>query len=308
MALVNTKLVCVVGGSGQIGQRVTQVFAARGRPVVCTYYRNQQQGSERLDAADAEAVLRLMRRLQPSLIVNSVNAQGGTDACEMDPELARRAHVETARNLVDAARSVGARFVQISTDYVFDGQTGPYSEAEVPAPLSRLGQAKLDAERYAMAHVPDALVVRTSFVFSWAPQIRTKNFVMHILQHSEQGTTLRVPTDQMGNVTYAPNFAAALVELVELGVSGCFHLAGTTWCSKYDWARRVVEYFGLRPDLIQGVPTRELRQVGPRPLRSGLRLEKVQRVLKRTKLLSLEEGLTEMKRERDSAEVPVGVR
>ena len=298
--------VLIVGGSGQIGQRLAMACHARGWPVVGTCYRNPQPGGIALDATDGAQVRRVVQRLQPWLIVNSVNAKGGTDACEADPALAKRAHEETARHLVDAAAAVQARFVQISTNLVFDGHAGPYAETDLPRPLSQLGHAKLRAERDAMERLSEALVVRTSFVFSWTPNSATKNFVMQLLDNDHRGTVMRVPTDQMGNVTYAPNFAQALVELIEQGQAGLFHVAGTTRCSKYEWALRVAERFGLNPALIQGVSTQELGQRGPRPLQAGLRLDKIQAVLRRTRLLSLEDSLADMEREMTGARQPVG--
>ena len=273
-----------------------------------TFYGNPQPGGLALDATDGAQVRRIVQRVQPWLIVNSVNATGGTDACEADPTLAKRAHEETARHLVDAAAAVQARFVQISTDYVFDGTAGPYAESDAPRPLSQLGRAKLRAERYAMERLPDALIARTSFVFSWTPNSSTKNFVMQLLENDQRGTVMRVPTDQVGNVTYAPNVAEVLVELVELGSAGLFHVAGTTRCSKYAWALRVADAFGLNRALIQGVATAELGQAGPRPLQSGFRLEKVQAVLRRTRLLSLDESLAAMEREMAGTRTPVGSR
>lgn len=289
--------VLIVGGSGQIGQHLAEAFRAAGQPVVSTWCRNEQPGQYQLDATDRNRVMQLVAELKPAWSVNSVNAQGGTDACEADPDLATRAHVETARNLVDASRAVGAGLIQISTDYVFDGHAGPYGETDPPAPLSRLGHAKWLAEQYALEQVPEALVVRTSFVFSWAPLVRTKNFVMQVLDHQARRRPMRVPTDQVSNVTYAANFADALVELVALGARGIYHLAGRTRCSKYDWAVRVVDFFQLDRGLIEGVPTAALGQQGPRPLQAGLQLEKAQALLRRTRLWSLEEGLADMERQ-----------
>ena len=300
--------VLIVGGSGQIGERLRRVFSAHGQAVVPTSYRSTQPGAVTMDATDRVQVMEVVTHVDPWLIVNSMNARGGTDACEADPGLAQGAHFESARHLIDAARGVGARFVQISTDYVFDGRAGPYREDAIPAPLSQLGRAKLQAEQYALAQLPDALVLRTSFVFSWAPHAASKNFVMQLFEHDQTGSMIRVPIDQVGNVTYAPNFAQALVELVELGARGVYHVAGTTRCSKAEWALRVADYFHLHRALIRGVSTQELAQPGPRPLASGFCLDKVQAVLKRTRLLSLDEGLAEMAREMELSPTPVGAR
>ena len=286
--------VLIVGGSGQIGGCLARLLRDRGRPGVPTYLRHPIAGGVELDAGNPAQVVNVIARTRPSLIINSVNAKGGTDACELDPALARRSHFESAKSLIDAARQSGAGFVQISTDYVFDGRDGPYAEDAVPKPLSQLGRAKLEAERYALAQVRGALVARTSFVFSWTPDSATKNFAMQILEADAAGQELRVPTDQVGNVTYAPNFAEALIELIDGGASGVYHVAGVTRCSKHEWAARMAQWFELSRVRLRGVTTAELGQAGPRPLSSGFSLEKAQAKLSRTRLYSLDDGLQAM--------------
>ena len=286
--------VLVVGGSGQIGQQLVRIFGQDGWPVVGTYCRNESPGLVHLDAAEDQQVSELFDRIKPAVVINAVNSPGGTDACEQDPDLAERNHFGSGRRLADAAQRCGAKFVQISTDYVFDGRSGPYSETDEATPLSRLGQAKLRLEEYLLNNVSDALIVRTTFVFSWTPESNTGNFAMQIFDTNRNGKTMNVPVDQVGNVTYAPNFSQALAELVQKGHSDLYHLAGTTRCSKYDWALALTDFFGLDPDLIRGVTTQQLAQSGPRPLEAGFVLEKAQSVLE-TQLLSLPDSLSEMK-------------
>lgn len=291
----------VVGGSGQIGQQLVRLLARSGRTVVGTYFRNTSPGLVQMDASNGQRVMDLFAEVRPTLVINASNAQGGTDACELDPDLAERYHFGNGRNLAEGARQYGARFVQISTDYVFDGAAGPYAEIDLPRPLSRLGQAKLRLEEYVLHNVPVPLVVRTSFVFSWTPESRTKNFVMQIIESHRERRPMKVPLDQVGNVTYAPNFSEALLEMNRMGLTGLYHVSGTTRCSKYDWAMKVVEDFELDPDLILGVTTPELGQAGPRPLQSGFVLDKVQRALQKTRLMSLKEGLEDMKQQMRAA-------
>jgi len=286
--------VLVVGGSGQIGQQLVRILGQDGWPVVGTYCRNRVPGLVNLDAAEDQQVSEIFDQVKPSVVINAVNSPGGTDACEQDPALAERNHFGSGRRLADAAQRCGAKFVQISTDYVFDGQSGPYSETDSANPLSRLGQAKLRLEEYVLKNVSNALIVRTTFVFSWTPESKTGNFAMQLLENNRQGNTMKVPVDQVGNVTYAPNFSQALLELIRMGHSGLYHLAGTTRCSKYEWALTMTDFFGLDPALIQGVTTEDLAQPGPRPLQAGFILDKAQSALT-TPLLSLQDSLSDMK-------------
>ena len=287
----------VVGGSGQVGVQLLRLLGQSGHTAVGTYYRNPLPGMVQLDASDGRQVNDFFARTAPALVINAVNAEGGPDACEVDLDLAERYHYGSGHNLAVSALEYGSLFVQISTDYVFDGEGGPYSETDATRPLSRLAQAKLRVEEFTLKHLPMALIVRSSFVFSWAPRTKTMNFVMRILDNHRNGLSMKVPVDQIGNVTYAPNLAEALLELHELGLTGVYHVAGTTRCSKFDWAMRVVEFFGLDPTLIDGVTTTELRQTAPRPLESGFVLDKARDALRRTRLMSLDESLADMKRE-----------
>jgi dTDP-4-dehydrorhamnose reductase len=282
---------------------LVRLLARFGRTVVGTYFGNPSPGLVQMDASDEQRVMDLFAEVRPTLVINASNAQGGTDACELDPSLAERYHFGNGRNLAEGARQHGARFVQISTDYVFDGKAGPYRETDTPSPLSQLGRAKLKLEEYVLSKVPDSLVVRTSFVFSWTPESKSKNFVMQLIDSHHSRRPMRVPSDQVGNVTYAPNFSEALLEMNQIGLTGLYHLAGTTRCSKYDWALKVADILELDAGLIQGVTTAELSQPAPRPLQSGFVLDKVQAALRRTQLISIEAGLADMKRQMAGAKV-----
>jgi len=249
-----------------------------------------------LDASNAQQVKNLFSKCKPVIVVNALNAAGGTDACEKNPSLAEQYHYSTGVNLIDNAIQYDARYIQISTDYVFDGKYGPYAETDIPNPISHLGRAKLKLEKYIQKSMSNALIVRSSFIYSWAPDSKTKNFLMQIFDCSSRNVPMRVPVDQVGNVTYAPNFADALVEMILSECSGLYHLAGATRCSKYDWATKVVDVFGLDRNILLPVSTKELKQVGPRPLESGFILENAKSVLKKTHLMTLEEGLSDLQK------------
>jgi len=288
--------ILIVGGSGQVGQQLIQSFRKYGHNVNATYYQNKKANMLPLDASNAQQVKNLFSKCKPVIVVNALNAAGGTDACEKNPSLAEQYHYSTGVNLIDNAIQYDARYIQISTDYVFDGKYGPYAETDIPNPISHLGRAKLKLEKYIQKSMSNALIVRSSFIYSWAPDSKTKNFLMQIFDCSSRNVPMRVPVDQVGNVTYAPNFADALVEMILSECSGLYHLAGATRCSKYDWATKVVDVFGLDRNILLPVSTKELKQVGPRPLESGFILENAKSVLKKTHLMTLEEGLSDLQK------------
>lgn len=197
-------------------------------------------------------------------------------------------NVEGTANLVRAAGEAGARLVYFSSDYVFDGRDGPYTEDDTPNPISVYGEAKLAAERFIQEHLPDHLIVRVTVVYGWERQ--GKNFVMGLIRRLSQGEMMRVPGDQIGSPTYADNLVAAVLELAAHGQRGVFHVAGSELMDRYTFACLAADTFGLDRAGLLRVTTAELGQRAARPLRAGMKIDKVRSVV-RTPLLAPAEGL-----------------
>ena len=181
------------------------------------------------------------------------------DGCERDPARAYSSNLEQPLNLARAAPKVGARFVYFSTDYVFDGRGGPYTEDSPTHPLSVYGHAKRDAElALADAMGGRQLTVRTSWVFG--PERQGKNFAYQLLRNLAEGKPTVCPSDQVSSPSYAPDVAAAVVRLVEEDVSGMIHVAGPEVIDRVEFARAIALAFGHDTRLIIGKPTAELAQ------------------------------------------------
>ena len=287
--------VLVVGGSGLIGQYVLKAIGPDAEVAIGTYFRHRRPGLLSLDASDPGQVAAVFDEVRPTVVINAAGMQGGTDACEREPELAMAYYFGNPRNLAAACRRHGSRLVHISTDYIFDGRAGPYREDAHPNPISVCGQVKWKAESYVSNVLTDSLIIRTTFVFDWDPLTETPNFIMQMIRQLRKREYFRAPVDQVGNPTLAGNLAEAIKELLAQGATGVFNLAGITRCSKYDWTVAAARCFGLNASLIRGVTTDELGQVAARPLQAGFILDKALSVLD-TSLLSLPEALEVMKR------------
>src|SRR3954451_13877517 len=183
----------VVGGSGQIGGWLLRVLGERGAEAVGTYATVAYPGLERLDAADLAASAAWLRDRRPDVVFYPAGFTW-VDGCERDPARARAANVEQPLNLARASAGVGSRFVYFSTDYVFDGLDGPYTEASPPRPLSAYGRAKLEAEDALAGELGDRqLTVRTSWVFG--PERQGKNFAYQLARALASGERLECPSD-----------------------------------------------------------------------------------------------------------------
>jgi len=241
-----------------------------------------------LDIRDAGATRAYVERLQPDHVLLTA-ALTHVDKCEENPAEAEAINVRGTENVARACRAVQAGMTFLSTDYIFNGRSGPYAEEDPPDPLSVYGRNKLDGERIVASLVDRHLIIRTMVVYSCLAG--SVNLFMQILDRAQKGEPITQPDDQWVNPTQAVNLAQALGELLETGQTGVFNLAGTTRLTRDEFARRIVARLGFDPAGVRGVPTAELRQKAPRPLNSGLKTDKAQAVLKQHPLWNLEEAL-----------------
>jgi dTDP-4-dehydrorhamnose reductase len=216
----------VVGANGQLGRAL--------QATVPTDVDVQAHDVDTLDISDAGAIATCLSELQPDIVFNAA-AYTAVDKAESEEPVARLVNATAVGLLVEGARRVGARFVHVSTDFVFDGEAGiPYAPDAAPSPLGAYGRTKLEGERLAG---PDALIVRTAWVY--APT--GGNFVRTMLRMMAERPEVRVVADQIGTPTYAPGLAAALWALAEKGVTGIHHHTDSGAASWYDFAVAIQE-------------------------------------------------------------------
>lgn len=231
----------IVGAKGQLG-RGLQATAPEGAELMCV-------DIDELDITRADAVDAFVARERPDLLLNAA-AYTAVDKAETDEERALAINGTATGTLAAAARTVGARFVHVSTDFVFDGRAGiPYAPDAPTGPLSAYGRTKLAGEQLAG---PDALIVRTAWVY--APT--GGNFVRTMLRLMAERAEVRVVADQIGTPTYAPGLATALWTMADKGASGIHHYTDAGAASWYDFAVAIQE-----EALAAGLLTQEARIV-----------------------------------------------
>jgi dTDP-4-dehydrorhamnose reductase len=249
----------VTGAAGQLGSALVARLAERG--LSC------EARDSRLDVSDAAAMRRELVALRPAVVANAA-AYTDVDGCERDPARARAVNAEAPAALAATCRELGVRLLHVSTDYVFDGRgTRPLREDDAVAPLSEYGRSKLAGERAVLAASPEFVVVRSSWVFG-----RGRNFIASVCARARQVQgdrslgPLRVVDDQVGSPTYAEDLAAGLVELLERGGRGLYHLANRGAASRTQLARLALDAAGLADVEIQPVKTVDFPLPAQRPL------------------------------------------
>lgn len=261
----------VTGARGQLGSCLVARLRARGQDEVFAFDRAT------LDITDASALRNALLEIAPDFVANAA-AMTHVDRCENEPEAAEAANAIAPRVVAEACREIGARLVHVSTDYVFDG-TGstPYRESDPVRPQSAYGRTKLAGEEGVRTLLPEALIVRTAWVFGPG-----RNFVRTMLEaaaRSLQGAApeLRVVDDQQGSPTYADDLAQALLTLVEAEATGTYHVANAGVATWWDLARASIDAWG-HPELpIERVRTKDFPRPAPRPAWSVLDIGRAER-------------------------------
>lgn len=266
----------VIGGSGQIGGWLLRHLTDRGHEGIGTYATVPYEGLHPINAGDREGSAAWLRSQRPDVVFYPAGFTW-VDGCEKDPAKARSANLEEPLNLAKAAIESGARFVYFSTDYVFDGVSGPDSEIAETRPLNEYGRGKLEAEEAMLGLGDRVLVARTSWVYG--PERQGKNFAYQLVKSLAAGKPMTVPSDQRSSPSYGPDVAMASVRLVEGGHAGLFHVAGPETVGRPEFARAIARAFGLDEGLISSKPTSELVQGAPRPLQGGLSIDRLEGVL-----------------------------
>jgi dTDP-4-dehydrorhamnose reductase len=248
----------VVGAGGQLGTDL--LLALKGREVA-SFTRAD------LDVTDADAVARAVAAAVPSVIVNAA-AYTAVDAAESDEENASVANAIAPGLLAAAAAVAGARFVHVSTDYVFAGDaTTPYDEAADTAPRSAYGRTKLEGEKAVLRELADAYVVRTAWVYG----ATGNNFVKTMARLERDRDTVSVVDDQRGSPTWSFDLATGLVALAASGAPGgiyhCTNAGETTW---FGFTRAIFEELGADPDRVLPTTTAAFPRPAPRPAYSVL--------------------------------------
>ena len=265
----------IIGASGQVGGTLAALCVRRRIEVYGASRKGQ--GFLYLDLAEPASIAGAFEKSRPDLVL-LCSAMAHADDCDRDPELARKVNAAGPALVAEECRRSGAKLVYFSTDHVFDGAAGPYGEEDPVNPGNVYGRTKLEGERAALA-LKGALSVRTTLVYSHNPASR--NFIMQLISNHRSAVRMRVPTDQFTNPTYAPDLAAAALDLAEKGAAGIYNVAGPDWLNRHEFALKACAAFGFDPAFMEPRPTPELGQAAARPLKAGLRTEKLARELGR---------------------------
>jgi dTDP-4-dehydrorhamnose reductase len=226
------------------------------------------------DLTARKPTLELIKKFEPQVIIHCA-AMTNVDLCETEREKCWSSNVFATEHVAAGARKTGARIIYISTDYVFDGDRGPYREDDTPNPLGYYAKSKLAGENAVISSGAEWSVIRTIVLYGCGLGIKS-SFTSWLLKELRSGKPVRIVNDQWGNSTLADDLAQAIDRLIFLEKQGLYHMGGRGFMTRFEMAQRTARFFGLDENLISPITTAELKQPARRPLRSGLTSEKAE--------------------------------
>lgn len=287
------RTVLITGANGLLGQKLVTDFHPHYKVIACdlhpeSFFSFPTLSYESIDITNRRQLGFHISFYHPQVIINAA-AYTDVDGCEIHKDKARAVNVGGVKNLVNLCREQKIKLIQFSTDYIFNGEDGPYSEDDPPDPVSFYGETKLESEKIIKESGIEFLIIRTNVLYGFGKNVKP-NFLIWLLEKLSRNEKIQIVTDQFNNPTLADNLSLCILEMVKKNTSGTYHIAGSEYLSRYDFAIKVANKFNFDKNNILPTKTELLQQKAKRPYRGGLKIDKAQSILE-TKLLSVNQAL-----------------
>lgn len=266
------KKILITGAFGQLGTSLCEVLSnksilATGRVMTLT----EKYHCMELDITNQENVKELIRNYKPDIIIH-LAAMTDVDGCEKNPETAFEINVGATENLL---KNFNGKFIYVSTDYVFDGEEGPYYEDDKVNPVSVYGRTKLYGENLVQESDLEWIILRSNIIFSYNDRTKA-SFVNWVVDSLKKKQMITVVNDQWNNPTWTNDLANVMSMMIEKNICGVYHYGGGDFLNRYEFAKMIASAFSLDRELIKPITTLELNWLAQRPLKSGLYTNKIE--------------------------------
>lgn len=264
----NKPVVLITGKNGQLGSEIADLAPALYDKFTFSFF-----GRDELDISNEEQVTQVFNRLKPAFVINC-GAYTAVDKAETEKEKALAGNADGVGVMASLCKQLGAKFIHVSTDYVFNGQgTTPYKEEDVTDPVNYYGYTKLQGEKLALQNNDNSIVIRTSWVYSRYGN----NFVKTMIRLMKERPEIRVVSDQVGSPTYAKDLAGAILQIIEGNKPfkpGIYHFSNEGVISWFDFATAIQQLKHLN-STVSPIPTSAFPTPAKRPAYSVMSKDKI---------------------------------
>jgi len=274
------KKILITGSNGFIGQEIMHEALTNSDAELTALSRGDNRFSHKgnyryicADVCNAEHMEEVISEFHPDCVIHTV-ALANVDVCEKEPELCEMINVQSVKILVALAEKYSFQLIYLSTDFIFDGENGPYKEDDDPNPLNKYGKSKLQAERLIQESNCRWSIVRTILVYGAPREAGRSNFILWVKNSLQANKIINVVTDHVRMPTYVNDVARACLQIATQGATGIFHISSEELFSVYEIAQQVADFWNLDKSLIQPVLAESLSSSVPRPHYTGFIIEK----------------------------------
>lgn len=285
----------IIGGTGVIGNKIVQHLLLKKEDVMFTFLNNRQifENSYLLDIQDSVKTKNLIKKIKPDIVIHCA-AISNIDLCETNKELAESINVLGTKNIVEGCLEVNAKIIYVSTSFVFDGKR-KYTENDSTTPSTFYGQTKLKGEQIIQESNLPYLILRTDQPYCWIEKWQHTNSVIRVINSLKNNKKFFEIEDWFNVPTYVPDFVNATMKLIESRKEGIFHVSGTDFVNRYEWAKITSKIFQLNSNLIESVNSSVLNLPTKR-VDGNLNNDKLFQEIG-MRMMGIEEGLKEMLKE-----------
>jgi len=286
--------ILVIGGSGVIGWNLLEFFKGKNLEVKFTFKTNQTINNDGyfLDITNKKETIETITKINPNIVIHSA-ALTNVDLCESDKNLANQINVIGTDNIVKACQKIKSKIVYISTSFVFSESDKLHTEKDIPfKPKTNYGATKLKGEELVLESELKSLILRVDQPYFWKQPYQHTNSVLRVIDTLSKKQELREITNWYNMPTYIPDFVTATYELIKNHHTGIFHLTGPDFISRFNWALKTAEIFGLDSKLLIPINSSQLNL---NVQRENINLDN-KKILKETgiKMRGIKEGLLDM--------------
>ena len=277
--------VLITGSNGLLGQKLVNLFTnVDGFEVFALSHGKNRNITAKdysyynIDITNTNKVKKLLNSIKPNYIINAA-AITNVDQCEKEKKLCDKVNVEAVKTLVNFCKKNKSHLIHISTDFIFDGNSGPYAEDDKPNPINYYGLSKMRSEQLIIQANINYTLLRTILVYGIVDNMTRNNIVLFVKEALENGKEVTMVDDQYRMPTLVDDLAKACLLAIQRKAYGVFHISSNQMLSIYEMALQIAEVFELDNIYIKRIATNQLKQIAKRPIKTGFDLTKAKKQL-----------------------------